>query len=333
LIILVDTKTFKCCMQGRWQDVAAVAKKLMDTASAYEESDLNQEGDKVEKLGLHAFHILALFKLRVIQEAEIQLSNIENERASWPFMLRFLETQILFEKVSPDTDSLKAYMLLEQMLSESIEKSTLHGHEGEMWKNRAIHCGMSMVGHYICRSQIKAALGLLDRLLKEMAEYEVLWLSQASRIFAICGDLEKAEELLERSLALGQEKQDVFVFGQSLSVLSQLDQANVLSMRGKLDQAEALYQSISDQYTGSVMISSNLAVLNVLKGDPLRARMILEDEFKQRFSSAISEPVVTNLLNAMTLAPPASENIDMGFPAAQKVGAWVATAAPDDYMI
>ena len=310
--------------QGRWQDVAAVAKKLMDTGSP---------GARQRNLGLHAFHILALFKLKVIQEAEIQLSNIENERRSWPFMLRFLETQILFEKASTDTDSFKAHLLLEQMLRESIEKSTQGGNDGEIWTNRAIHCGMSMIGRYISRSQVKAALACIDRLLREMAEYEVLWLSQASRIFVICGDLDKAEELLDRSLSLGQEKQDVIVYGQRLSVQCQLDRAIVLTMRGKIDEAESLFRSMRDQCDGSAIVSSNLAVISVLQGDPLKARVILEDEFKQRFSNAISEPVVMNLLNAMTLAPPASEKSDMGFPAAQKVGAWVATAAPDDYMI
>jgi hypothetical protein len=284
-------------------------------------------------LGLHAFHILALVKLKVIQEAEIQLLNIENERRSWPFMLRFLETQILFEKVSTDTDSFRAHLLLEQMLRESIDKSTQGGNEGEVWKNRAIHCGMSMISHYISRSQMKAALACIDRLLREMGEYEVLWLSQASRIFVICGDLEKAEELIDLSMNVGHEKHDLIVYGQRLSLQSQFDRAIVLTMRGKIDEAESLYQSIRDQCDGSAIISSNVAVLSVLQGDPLKARVILEDEFKQRFSNAISEPVVMNLLNAMTLAPPASEKSDMGFPAAQKVGAWVATAAPDDYMI
>lgn len=310
---LYNSNQFLLPPQGRWSEVATRCQTQSLDASPLE---------------LKTFHIMALMKLKVYQEASLQLQAISEDPTHWPWALRWLQAELPAAMDHPMESTIAMYRLLEACKEEeTASRRSGDAFLAQMWGRRRRSCVFALVARHAASQQHKAALLLLDELLKA-DESDVRAWSQVARVQFLLGDLPAAQRSIERGrAAVVTGKQESAHAAEELAQ----DAAYLALASGDCEGAAGLYRDcavVGD--VGSVMAEGNAAVSTAAGGNIGSARDALEAEFWRRPGIMLREPMVANLASIYEVVPPQAAACD-GSRAKRFLGAWVAGAAPDDF--
>ena len=295
-------------LQGRWQEAAALC-------------NLPQDGPALE---VQTFHILALMKLKVYQEASIQLQAISEAVERWPFALQWLAAELPAALVRPAEALTSLYVLLERCKTQ--ESSSGSQNTADVWTRRRRLCIFALVGKHTAAAQPKLALALLDALLQDNPGDAQAW-SQAARVQALLGDLQAAKGSIARGRAAVATAGGATAATVAREQLGELDQDTAFLTLLSGNPAEA-----ADGYRRCAPVdrqaASNAAVCLAAGGDLVGARRALEAAFHESPLEMLSEPVVANTASLYEACAPTSE---AAAAAKRGMAAWVAAAAGDDF--
>lgn len=280
--------------------------------------------------------MLALVKLKVFQEAEIQLNLLPEASKSapldcsrWPFALCVVQAQ-LFLAQGKDTMAVDIVRRLLVRYVKAINRhdSVVSEEEKSTEIRRAIFCALTMVSWHCQLSQHKAALVLLAMLLDDMPLHSSLWWSQICRIFIAVGDIGQARKAHHNCVETARE----CPLSKQMECQIWYNEAALYLIDGEYDRyketCERQYKSISS----CLWRENNAAIAAMEHGNVKNAVELLEQSFRNDLHKAMFEPIARTLTMLYSTVPPTSQDGSYnGHGATQKLAAFIASCAPEDF--
>lgn len=303
------------------------------------------------------FHVLALMKLKVWQEASLQLAAVEEAEGQWPFALRWLKAELPAVLGHEDETMLQMYALLDWCTRQAGAISTSQpslqpeGAASRMWSSRRRRILFTLVAKHAHARQHRAALSLLNQLLQEDPTDGQAW-SQAGRVQLLLGDVAAAQHSFDQSSAaaaaggnqppvLPGAAADAAISGSAsltgpplhspgaaLAACATKDAALLQLLSGSPVDAVKSYAAVADELDDDQEAGANVGVCHVYAGNTAGGVRALEDLFRDQLAVALTEAAVVNLASLYDLnsGPGAAE-------AKRRMSAWVAAAAADDFSL
>lgn len=346
-------------VQGRWREVASRCRQATAT-------------DTAAAMSVAAYHLLALLKLNMLEEATAELAKLGGwddpllrspassaEAAAdggatggtqlagggtvVPFALRRLRAELPYRLGRQEESIDRLYQLLEWCAEQEGMASAAAAGDVEaaaaqrLWARRHRDVLLTLVNRHCCGQQHACALSLLDRLLQRDERDAAAW-QEAAMVQALLGDTAAAASSLQRvERLLEQQKAD-----DSGSVSGPAQQLSAQQRQQLLHRNRGLLAFLQQDYRGATRECQAAAAL-----DPTDATAANNHALALMYSNQLGEAVAA-LEAAFRRAPATllqeavvSNLVSMlglaASPASladkRRFAGWVHTTAPDDFDI
>ncbi|GAB4820163.1 hypothetical protein N2152v2_007209 [Parachlorella kessleri] len=314
---------------------------LSVTGTAFTSSDL------AAALSVTAYHVVALAKLRVYGEAAAELAKLgdlddpqylpnkgQGAGSLVPFALRWLQAE-LPGLAGQDQEGIQAqYRLLDWCRQQAATaKAAGDAAAAVQWLERQQRSACSLAGKHVRLRQHRAALAVLNEVLKQAPHQPVLW-SQAGHVLLSLGDIPAAQRSFERAAAAAKhlgETPEPASSGYALeadrrsSLEGCRDRGLLLFAQQDFKGAIGEFNAALRQDPGDHVSANNLALCSMYAGSLSGGIQSLETSFMAAPERLMQEGVVLNLASMYDLGAsgPSME-------AKHRMATWVAATAPDD---
>ncbi|KAL4451169.1 hypothetical protein ABPG77_009241 [Micractinium sp. CCAP 211/92] len=341
--------------QGRWREVASRCRQATAT-------------DTAAAMSIAAYHLLALVKLNILEEAAAELGKLGGDGGALgdaggaslgaggtvvPFALRRIRAELPYWLGRQEESINRLYQLLEWCAEQEATAAAAatagtssSGNEAaaaqRLWGRRHRDVLLTLVNRHCRGQQYPAALALLDRLLQLDGSDAEAW-QEVGMVQALLGDtaaaatsLQRMEHLLQQQQQQEQQPGDADSAAMATPQLSAQQRQRLLHRnRGLLAILQHDYRGAAREYQAALALdptdatAANNHALALMYSNQLgEAVAALEAAFRRAPVALLQEPVVSNLASMLELAASPTSLAEK-----RRFAGWVHTVAPDDFDI